>query len=97
VRKMPNNSDSVALELCIAGFFLGATSGREAAAITAGRELSDQEWSEFGQNWNDGWDRMLLEGAHTKAEKEVRRKERKNQRENVSQGVSEFKDGMDIQ
>jgi hypothetical protein len=56
VRKMPNNSDSATLEACIAGFFLGATSGREAAAITAGRELSDQEWSEFGQNWNDGWD-----------------------------------------
>jgi hypothetical protein len=95
VKKMPNISDSVALEaLCIAGFFLGATSGREAAAITVGRELSDQEWSEFGKNWNDGLDRMLLEGAHTKAEKEVRRKERKTQRENISQGVSEFKGGM---
>jgi len=92
--KMPNNRDSVTLGVCIAEFFLGATNGREAAKITLGREFSGHEWSEFGQNWNGGWDQMLLEGAHTKAEKEVRRKERKTQRENVSQGISEFKDGM---
>jgi hypothetical protein len=44
----------------IAGFFLGATNGREAAETTLGTEFSDHEWSEFGQNCNDGWDRMLL-------------------------------------
>ena len=44
----------------ISGFFLGATNGRESAETTLGTEFSDHEWSEFGQNCNDGWDRMLL-------------------------------------
>ena len=44
----------------IAGFFLGATNGREAAETTLGTEFSDHEWTEFGQNCNNGWDRILL-------------------------------------
>ena len=39
---MLNNSDRFALEACKAGYFIGATSRREAAGITAGRELSDR-------------------------------------------------------
>ena len=94
MRKISNNSDSVALEACIAGLLLGTNSSRKVAAITSGRKLLHQEWNEFWQNCNVGWDRMLLMGAYAKADKEVRHKERKNQRKNVSQNVSKFKDGM---
>jgi hypothetical protein len=35
--------------------FLGATSARQVAEITAGRPLSDEEWTEFGPRWERAW------------------------------------------
>lgn len=56
--------DETAIVACTAARELGATSGREAAGITMGRELTDVEWSEFGSLWTRNWETMLTKEAH---------------------------------
>jgi hypothetical protein len=51
--------DETAMEACVAARAFGANSGREAANITMGRELTDVEWSEFGSVWTRSWENML--------------------------------------
>ena len=65
-----NNDDNekaineTAMNACIAARSVGACSGREAANITMGRELSDAEWSEFGLIWTENWDILLANETH---------------------------------
>jgi hypothetical protein len=49
------NPDTIAKMSIKAARLLGAKSPREAAEITAGRELSDQEWERFKSSWERNW------------------------------------------
>jgi hypothetical protein len=49
------NPDSVAKMAIEAARCVGAKSPREAAEITAGRKLSDQEWERFKGSWERNW------------------------------------------
>lgn len=47
--------DLIVQQAIEAALILGAGSARQAAEITAGRELSDPEWSEIGKFWERNW------------------------------------------
>jgi len=52
----------VGLDACVAARKFGADFPREAAEMTAGRPLTDEEWGDVKQLWEDAWDKMLLNG-----------------------------------
>ena len=51
----PQTADAIAKFSIEAARLLGAKSPREAAEITAGRKLSDQEWERFRSGWERNW------------------------------------------
>ena len=53
LEKYPN--DEPAVQIILIGLELGAVSAREAAEMGAGREISDEEWSKFGERWERAW------------------------------------------
>lgn len=49
------NEDLVAKELIMAAKLLGAKTPKEAAEITLGREMSNDEWQNYRKSWDKNW------------------------------------------
>ncbi|WP_435236835.1 hypothetical protein ACR30L_04440 [Psychromonas sp. PT13] len=53
-----SHEESVVLKAVVIGLDLGATSAREVAEITMGRNLTDLEWEQYKQPWENGWNKI---------------------------------------
>ena len=52
--------EEVVFKACVVSRSLGASSPREAAEMTSGKALSDEQWLNHKEHWEDAWDEVLL-------------------------------------
>jgi len=52
--------EEVAFKACVVSRSLGASSPREAAEMTTGNAMSDEQWLNHKEHWEVAWDEVLL-------------------------------------
>jgi hypothetical protein len=61
VRRFPDD-EPAAKAIIVARQTLAVDSAREAAEITFGRAMSDEEWATYGPRWQRAWDAIVGQG-----------------------------------